>query len=85
MTSPPPSAQWVLDTYMDFQVFHDYARLARRGLVEPLACPHCGFEYVTRIGEGDEPVLQCFGCNSITKPGLALYENLIKENKKYYG
>lgn len=70
---------------MDFQTFHDYARLARRGLVEPLACPQCGFEYVTRFGLNDEPVLQCFGCNTLVKPGLALYNRLQEENKKHYG
>lgn len=68
---------------MDFRTFHLYNRLVRRGLVKPLICPVCEMDYVVRTDADDEPVLQCFGCQSTTKPGLKLYsqvEAVVKEH-----
>jgi len=60
---------------MDFQVFHRYNRLARRGIVEPLRCPYCEEEVVTRA-QGDQPVLQCFNCDLVVDPGVGLYDRI---------
>lgn len=61
---------------MDFKVFHDYRRLVRRGLAKPLTCRHCGNELTLMIGKKDEPVLKCFFCNILVKPGLGMYNDL---------
>lgn len=61
---------------MDFPTFHRYRRLVRRGLAEPLRCGTCETEYVLMVGEEDEPLLKCFTCNSLTQPGLALYDRV---------
>lgn len=70
---------------MEFQVFHDYNRLARRGQVPPLTCSHCGSEYTVRLGPGNEPILQCFMCLTLTKPGLDLYDYLVDKVKEHFG
>ena len=61
---------------MEFPIFHKYMRLARRGMCRQLVCRHCNTELVLQIGEKDEPVLMCFGCNTLTLPGLAMYNRL---------
>lgn len=55
---------------MDFQTFHLFNRLVRRGLVKPLVCRVCEDPLVLRQAETGEPALQCFACNSIVQPGL---------------
>lgn len=61
---------------MEFQTFHNYNRLVRRGIVKPLACPHCENEFALSIGEDDEPVLKCFFCGTLTLPGLDMYNRV---------
>lgn len=70
---------------MDFQTFHKYNRLVRRGLVKPLTCPVCETEYVLRVSEHDDPVLQCFPCDSLTQPGLNLWNNVQAVVKEHLG
>ena len=54
---------------MDFQTYHKYRRLVRRGLAPALCCATCEFELVLGIGPKDEPVLKCYTCNSTITPG----------------
>lgn len=63
---------------MDFRVIHAYNRLVRRGIVDPLTCKHCGEEVAIRLSSDDQPLFQCFTCNSITAPGLLRYEEIKK-------
>lgn len=61
---------------MDYQTFHKYNRLVRRGLTKPLCCPHCDNEFTLRLGKEDKPELQCFNCNTLTLPGKNLYDRV---------
>ena len=68
---------------MDIKNFHLYNRLVRRELVEPLKC-ECGFEYTVRADEEGSPLLQCFGCNSLTTPGVRMYDRVVAIVKEFY-
>ncbi len=61
---------------MDFQTFHRYRQLVRRGMAEPLRCRVCENEVVTRLGELDSVVLWCYTCDSITLPGINTCEKV---------
>lgn len=68
---------------MEFKVLHNYQKLVRRNLAEPLTCPWCENAYVTVLGEGDEPALKCTYCNALVKIGAVLYnriETTVKEH-----
>lgn len=69
---------------MDFQVFHKYNRLVRRGACKPLTCRHCGNELTLRVGTDDEPELMCFFCNVLTKPGLKMYSDIRSVVKEHF-
>lgn len=69
---------------MEFQVFHKYNRLVRRGLAEPLLCPNDDNRLVVAIGEDDEPMLHCYFCDTNIKPGLRLYERIRAIVSEYY-
>lgn len=60
---------------MDFQIFHNYNRLVRRGLAKPLE-HSCGGQYVLAMGEKDLPVLKCYSCNTTTLPGTKMYGDI---------
>lgn len=68
---------------MEFTVFHRYNRLVRRGLAKPLV-DSCGNEFVLRVTEDNEPVLQCAFCNTYTQPGLAMYEDIRAVVKEFF-
>lgn len=70
---------------MEFDVFHKYRRLVARGILEPLKCPSCDVEYTVRIGAFDEPVLECFSCNSLLQPGGRLYNDMKAEVERVFG
>lgn len=70
---------------MDFQTFHQYNKLVRRGYVKPLACPICETEYVLRVSVDDDPVLQCFSCNTLTQPGIRLWDQVRAVVKEHFG
>ena len=70
---------------MDHQTFHKYNRLVKRGLVRPLACPHCDTTYVLRATDEGEPRLQCLGCNSLITPGLETYRQVQAVVKEHFG
>lgn len=61
---------------MDIRVFHMYNNLADAGTVKQLTCPDCDQAYVTRITEDGEPLLACVWCNTITQPGIRLYNQV---------
>lgn len=69
---------------MEFQVFHRYNRLVRRGLAKPLTHA-CGQVYVTGFGVDDEPVLKCLYCDSVTVPGQRLYDDIRAVVKEHFG
>lgn len=60
---------------MDFQTFHRYNRLVRRGLVKPLA-HSCGEPFTLAIGEDESPVLKCYSCNTTTYPGTKMFADI---------
>lgn len=70
---------------MDFQTFHKYNRLVRRGMVKPLTCPVCDEKYILRVSEDDDPVLQCLACNSLTQPGLNMWDKVRAVVKEHFG
>lgn len=61
---------------MEFQVFHRYNRLVRRGIAAPLVCQYCGEPLSLELGENDGPVLRCYLCNVLTFPGKNLYDRV---------
>jgi len=69
---------------MEFKYFHDYYRMVRMGVAEPLACETCGEKFALRIGKDDQPILQCFGCNSKVRPGKRVYETIVSLTNKYF-
>lgn len=69
---------------MDIHEFHQYNRLVRRELVDPLTCDVCGFELITRMTLDADPLLQCLSCNVTIQPGLNLYNRIVAVNKEFY-
>jgi hypothetical protein len=68
---------------MNIQVFHMYNNLADAGIVKKLECPDCDQAYVTRITEDGDPLLACVWCNTITQPGLRLYQQVLAVVKEH--
>lgn len=69
---------------MEFQTFHNYNRLVRRGYTKPLV-HSCGDEFTLIIGDEDKPALKCFACNTITYPGLRMYSDILAVVKEHFG
>lgn len=69
---------------MEFQTFHRYNRLAKRGMVKPLSCPDCDNPYTLRTTEDAEPLLQCFYCDTLVQPGLRLYNDIRAVVTEFY-
>lgn len=69
---------------MDFQTFHKYNRLARRGFVKPLTCGHCGNELVLRLTDEDEPGLECYHCITQFVIRESFYEDIRAVVKEFY-
>ena len=73
---------------MDFQVFHDYNKLVRRGLAEPLRCSACGAEPVLGIDARSkeiQPLFKCYHCGALTSPGLNVYDACRDKVKEIMG
>lgn len=68
---------------MDFQTFHDYNKLARRGLVDPLFCSICGGIEIVIAVHDDEPAIKCYYCGALTIPGLNTYQRIQQEVEKH--
>lgn len=60
---------------MEFQTYHRYNKLVRRGMAKPLT-HGCGHEYTLRLSEDNDVVLQCTDCNTLVQPGLRLYNDV---------
>lgn len=69
---------------MDYQTFHKYNRLVRRGLTKPLT-HSCGQEFVLAIGDDEKPVLKCYGCSTTTYPGLTMFSDIRAVVKEHFG
>lgn len=69
---------------IDFQTFHKYNRLVRRGLTKPLT-HSCGTEFVLTIGDEDQPALKCFTCGTTTYPGLRMFGDIQAVVKEHFG
>lgn len=59
-----------------WDLIHAYRRAADEGLVKHLSCPDDDEKLVSRIGPDDEPVLWCWKCNTVTTPGLHVYDEI---------
>jgi hypothetical protein len=68
---------------MDFSVIHNYRKLVRRNLADPITCPWCENEYELTLGEGDEPTFLCTRCNALVKIGLVLYNRMEQTVKEH--
>lgn len=68
----------------DFQTYHLYNRLVRRGLTKPLT-HSCGTEFVLIMGEEDKPALKCYGCSTTTYPGLSMFSDILAVVKEHFG
>lgn len=69
---------------MDFQTYHKYNRLVRRGLAKPLCCQHCDGEFTLGFGDRDEPVLKCYFCNVTVYPGKNMYDNIRAQVEEFF-
>lgn len=69
---------------MEITIFHLYNRLVRRNMAKPLTCHTCDNAYALRATEDGEPVLQCFGCNSMLQPGLDMYDDIVSVVKEHF-
>lgn len=67
---------------MDFKPFHQHMRLSYVGKVEPLVCPddgeRLGVMCADPYAEELEPMLHCFACGSNIRPGLDLFQKVVK-------
>lgn len=72
-------------TSPEFGILHAYRRLVRRGLASamPLLCQTCGEEYLIGLDNEDHPLLKCFTCASVLRPGLAFYDRLAAVVEKH--
>lgn len=68
----------------DFQTYHNYNRLVRRGLTKPLT-HSCGGAYTLTIGDEDRPALKCFSCGTTTYPGLNMFSDIRAVVKEHLG
>lgn len=70
---------------MDIRYFHKYRRMVRRGFAEPLTCEDCENEFALRVDDENEPVLECFTCEKVVKPGLRVYDEIKRVVKGHFG
>lgn len=74
---------------MEFQTFHNYNRLVRRGLVKPLT-HSCGTEFVLIIRDdhspnpNPQPALKCFACGTLTLPGTKMYSDILAVVQEHF-
>lgn len=68
---------------MNFEIFHSYMKLARRGYCTPLTCRHCSNEQTVMRGDDDEPRLHCFYCGVTVTPGLNMYDQMVAIVKEH--
>lgn len=67
---------------MDFQIFHRYNALARRGIVEPLKCHLCLNEVILAI-HNENPAFKCLNCDKLIIPGMNTYQAIKNEVEKH--
>ena len=71
----------------NWQIFHTYQDIVKKGDAKPLLCQDCKLELIMQIGPNgvDEgPVLWCPGCDSVTTPGLSLIQRINAIVKEHY-
>lgn len=61
---------------MDFQVFHKYRALVRRGQAPPIKCLLCHANVMFSIDSEGDPVLECYYCGARTRVGLNTYHKI---------
>ena len=70
---------------MDWQIWHKHRHLVNSDKANPLLCPDCQTNLVTRIYLDDySPWLYCCTCDSFKKPGLNLYNNVKAIVQEHY-
>ena len=69
---------------MEFEVFHKYNRLVRRGQA-PRLTHSCGKEFFLQLGKDDEPALYCAWCNIVSSPNLSVYREIEKTVQEHFG
>ena len=61
--------------FTDFQLFHAYNDLVKKGVTQPIRCPFCTYTVVIGHKDGDLR-LECYTCNTSITPGLDLISNV---------
>ncbi len=57
-------------------IIHRYNLLVNEQKARPLACPDCGNEFVTMLGNDDGIILYCAFDDVRTQPGLTFFDDL---------
>lgn len=60
----------------DWPLLHDYRRMVRRGLAEPIRCPQDDTELVPTIYFDNEPALRCLTCRVVYTIGLDMLDQM---------
>lgn len=71
-------------TNMEFDYFHKYNTLVRRGYAQPLLCYACNEPYVLTIDKDDSPALECYYCGGFILPGLRMYQDIVAVVKEHF-
>lgn len=71
-------------TFTNWELVHKYNRLVRREIAEPIRCPDCQSEYVSRLGPEDEPVLHCILCDRRLIIGQRVYDKMRAVVTQYF-
>lgn len=74
----------VWDDMNDFQVYHNYRVLVKRGWAEPYIHNNCGETPVPKIGLADNLYFKCFTCNVSIIPGKAQIDKFRQALKEFY-
>lgn len=72
------------DDMNDFQVYHNYRVLVKRGWAEPYVHNNCGETPVPKISKEDKLIFKCFGCGVTIIPGLAQIAKFRQALKEHY-
>lgn len=66
-----------------WMLVNQYRRLSEVGLVQWPTCDVCHAEYITLLGENDDPKFWCPVCDSEVYPGLWVYDQMAAAVAEY--
>jgi hypothetical protein len=71
-----------VDQMNDFQVYHNYRVIVRRGWAEPYLHNNCGYELIPRLSKEGSLLFKCMTCDVTIIPGLEqkkIFRDKVKE------